>query len=387
VAAAFLLGGFMLGDTQAYRGRVDFLSVLTVPVALAGAVMVNPVGFKLYLVPFEIHSALRDLDAVNPEWLPVWSAPQPALFVGVAGLGVVVSWALVRARRIDAATALSTLALGVLAASGVRHQGLFVIGAAFLVGESMADIDRVPRRVARRSDAVPNAIAVGLCLVAALWCVWTPSSGPLRARQGPYAFGLGVQPGRYPVAAVEALETRPYMGPMYNDVAFGGYLAWRLYPRRVFIDGRNEVDADLLKQVVGARSDSRAWTALLDEFGIDRAMVRYDDRLIEVTDPSGNIVSRRTPNALLFPSSSFALVYWDDVSMVFVRRTEDNRERIHKDEYRFVHPEDRLRTLEAASTDPAFRDGVLAELERRLQQEPDCVRARALRNDLAGGSS
>jgi len=313
-----------------------------------------------------------------------WGSGQTlGLIAGSAALAVVAAWGVARARRIDGATAFVTVVLAALAASGVRHQGLFFIGSAFFTGESLADGARRPKAVPAVSKASWDSIAIAACALAAAWCIWTPPAGLLRSRQGPHAFGLGVESGRFPVAAVDALEARPDTGPLYNDVAFGGYLAWRLYPRRVFIDGRNEVNPDLLREVVRARSDSRAWSALLERYGIERALVRYDDRLVEVTDPTGKVVSRHTPNALLFPRGAFALVHWDDVAMVLVRRTPENAERLSRDEYRFVHPEDSQATLHAAASDPTHLAGAMAEVERRLRGDPACARALALRDELA----
>jgi hypothetical protein len=361
--------------------------VIVFPATLALAVMANPSGWRIYAVPLEIRSALGDLPVVNPEWLPAWVAPQPALIGGALALVILVAWAIARSGGVDGATGLSTLALAVLAASGVRHQGLFFVGAAFLAGESLADVARHPRGTASSlSGSVRSLVAVAGCLLAAAWCVWTPPSGPLRARQGPYSFGSGLQPGRFPVEAVEAMESRPETGRLYNDVAFGGFLIWRLYPRRVFIDGRNEVNPELLREVAHARSDSRAWSSLLERHEIDRALVRYDDRLIEVTAPggagAGPVVSRHTPNALLFPRRTFALVYWDDVAMLFVRRAAVGGAGLERDEYRYVHPEDRRATVEAAAADRGYLAGALAEIDRRLGEDPDCARALALREDL-----
>jgi hypothetical protein len=300
-------------------------------------------------------------------------------------LAVLVVGSTIRSGGLDGATASCTLALGVLAASGVRHQGLFFVGAAFLAGESLADVARHPRGTASSlSGNARDLVAAAVCGLAAAWCIFTPPSGPLRARQGPYSFGLGLEPERYPVDAVEAMESRPETGRLYNDVAFGGYLIWRLYPRRVFIDGRNEVNPGLLRELAEARTDSRAWSSLLQRYAIGRALVRYDERLIEVTVPGREgaeaTVTRHTPNALLFPPRTFALVYWDDVAMLFVRRSTASGLGGH--EYRYVHPEDSRATLRAAAADPDYLAGALAEIDRRLAEDPDCARALALRRDL-----
>jgi hypothetical protein len=388
LAGAFLVGCRLPGGAIATSetGRPAWWKVLAVPAALAAALLVNPAGAEVFTIPFRIGSALRDLPAVNPEWLPLWAAPQPALILGVLGLAALLAIAAVRAGRVDPATGLVALVLAILAASAVRHQGIFFAGAAFLAGTAVADLHGTG--VARHGARARAAVATAVCVLAALWCAWPPPTGPLRPRQGPYSFGLGLEPNRYPVEAAERIARWDDLGPLYNDVAFGGYLLWRLYPpRQAFIDGRNEVNPALLREVARGRSDSRAWSELLSRYGIDGALVRYDERLRKVVRPGRSSeaqpdVAYRTSNSLLFPASRFALVHWDDVAMLFVRRTEARAEALAGEEYRFVHPEDRGATLERAGSDPAVLRGALAELDRRLAEDPGCDRALYLRREL-----
>lgn len=388
LALAFVAGCCLPGGRAEERGgsrKVPVLRIAAAPLVLALAVPINPYGFELLRVPLEIERSLRGLPVINPEWLPAWAAPQPALMLGAAALGLLVAGAAVRAGRIDPATALPALALAALAASAVRHQGLFFVGGAFLAGEALADLARrraLPGGAARGWGLA--TIAVAACLLAAAWCVRPPRAGPLRARQGSYVFGFGIEPGRFPEGATTALDGWPAVTRPYNDVAFGGYLIWRRYPREVFIDGRNEVDPGLLRRVAAGRADSRAWNALLDRYGIDGALVRYDEGLRPVVSPGATgarTVTYHTSSALLFPSSRFALVYWDDLAMVFVRRLPELAARIEREEYRFVQPEDERATLEAAGADPSFLEGALDELARRLAEGP-CPRAEKLRAEL-----
>jgi len=384
VAGAFLFGCNLPGGAK--PRRVGWSNVILVPALLAAAVLLNPFGWGLYQVPSRIGRALEGLPVVNPEWQRAWEAPQPALILGVVGILALVAYTFARTRRIDPATGLTTLVLAGLAVSGVRHQGLFFLGSAFLAAEALADLQKdetEPKIFFRRWG---SALAAATCLLAALWCLWPPPSGPLRPRQGPYSSGLGVQPGRFPVKAVDAIRQWPEVGHLYNDVAFGGYLLWRLYPpRQVFLDGRNEVNPSLLREVALSRSDSRSWSALLERYGVDGALVRYDDRLrkVLIPGPEGEpAVTYHTTNALLFPRNRFALVYWDDLAMFFVRRTPERSDRLASEEYRYVHPEDRQVTLQAAALDPVVLERALNEINRRLAEDPGCQRALSLREDL-----
>jgi hypothetical protein len=283
--------------------------------------------------------------------------------------------------------------LAVLASTGLRHQGLFFVGAAFFAGEALADLSRL-RDPNQESRPLGKLLVPLACLLAAFWCVLPPSRGPLRPRQGAFRPGFGIEPGRFPEKAVDDLAKRQRerqpVGNLYNDVAFGGYLLWRLYPpRQVFIDARNEVNPGLFHELAAARASEKGWTALLARYGIDGALVRYDDRPRPVLTPpaipgGAPRVEHHTTNALFFPRERFALVYWDDVAMIFLRRTPERAALLEREEYLFVHPEDWRATLARAEADPLFRAGVLKEVERRLREDPGIVRALQLRQALEG---
>jgi hypothetical protein len=389
VTAAYLVGTRLPGG----RRLIPLGWVLGLPVLTLLALLANPYGARLFTVPFGIAEALRGLPGTNPEWLPVWKQPVPFLFFfcGVAALLGLAILGVVKARRLDPATGLVAVLLAVLASTGLRHQGLFFVGAAFFAGEILADLSRV-RDSNQESRPLGKLLVPLACLLAAFWCVLPSSRGPLRPRQGAFRPGFGIEPGRFPEKAVDDLAKRQRegqpVGNLYNDVAFGGYLLWRLYPpRQVFIDARNEVNPGLFHELAAARASEEGWTALLARYGIDGALVRYDDRPRPVLTPSAMPggppqVEHHTTNALFFPRERFALVYWDDVAMIFLRRTPGRAALLEREEYRFVHPEDWRATLARAEADPLFRTAVLEEIERRLREDPEVVRALQLRQAL-----
>ena len=48
-----------------------------------------------------------------------------------------------------------------------------------------------------------------------------------------------LSPFRFPEKITEHLEANPVQGEMFNDIRYGGYLIWELYPqKKVFVDGR-----------------------------------------------------------------------------------------------------------------------------------------------------
>lgn len=398
VAAAFLLGARLPGGTWRPRGATEPIPwwlVVGLPAALTAGLLLTPHGWHIFEVPLAIGSSLEGLPGVNPEWLPLWD-PRIArdstyLFAAAAALVALAFVSHRRARasgdRLDPATGLAAAALAALATTSIRHQALFYVGAAFFAGECLATLHRrVPSDPATSPARARRLrlLATALCLLAAVWVVVPPTRGPLAPRQGRYHLGFGLERNRFPVHLADEVEEWPGLGNLYNNVAWGGYLLWRLYPpRQIFSDGRNEVDPELLRELAAARRSSRAWRDLLERHRIDGAVVRYEDRLLEVLEPPAEVggpptVTRRTPHAVLFPREEFALVDWDDAGMLLVRRTPEREERLAREEYRAVHPEDRRHTLVRAERDAAFRARVVRELRRRLAEDPPSERARRL---------
>jgi hypothetical protein len=358
-----------------------WLTVFGLPAATLLALLANPWGWHLFAVPLRISTALAAIEATNPDWSPLWRAPRPGFVLWMALLVALFATLRRRGLSVDLPNALVIGVLAVLGVAGVRHQPLAWVASGPWAAAAVASLANSGARW-RLARLAPATLAWLACGLAVAWCIAPPSRGPLRPRGSPPRFGTGIQPGLFPAAAVDRVRELPGLGNLYNDVAFGGYLAWRMFPpRQVFVDSRNELAPELLVELSAARRDSRRWQALLERWAIDGAIVRYDDRPLPVFSGGGR--KEHTISALWFPREQFALVHWDDVAMLFVRRRPDREAFLARREYRFVQPEDWRATLLAAARDPRLRDGVAADLRRRLAEDPTSERALRLQAALA----
>lgn len=377
LAGLFLLGA-ALAEGDAWR---RWREIAALPLLLTAALLVNPYGWNLLRVPLGIRVALADLAAVNPEWLSAFRAPQPYLFAGITVVASL-AWAVRRqsGRWPAPALGLPALALAVLALSAVRHQALFYAAAAPFAARCLAALPASRVADTRRERRLAAAVC-GVALVAAAWAAWPPVEGPLRARHGGLRLGFGLAPERFPERAAERLAAYPGIGPLYNEFAHGGYLLWRLHPpRRIFWDGRMELEPALLHELVAARRSPDSWRDLLVARGAVGALVRYETRRVPVIEPDGSggfrIVETRTANSYLFQREFWHLVDWDDATMLFLAPDTPGW---RGEPYRLVDPEDVERTVQLAASDEMSRRAVLAELERKLDEQPDCRRALVLR--------
>ena len=388
LVAPFVVLAFGIGALLEGRGRpvpspsLTFPRLLGFTTATALATLATPWGLELWTVPRRISSVLDQMTLRNPDWTPLWRSPTPFAVLFLAALAGLAAFRLRRGGIPDLPMALATAALLPLALSSIRHFALVALAGGLWAGSALADpeVTATARSGSGTSTTSRERLLASVLLVlATLWCLLPPSRGPLRPRFGAWEAGVGEASDLFPEAAAEEVRRSSGLGNLFNTVRFGGYLLYRLYPeRQVFLDGRNEVDTELLLRYDRARTSRPEWRRLLADHDIDGALVHYEMRPRPVGQRPDGTVAHHTESALLFPPEDFALVYWDDLAMLFVRRSPARQEDLASREYRFVQPEDWRATLERASQDPDFRRGVRDELSRRTAEEPPSRHAEQL---------
>ena len=369
-----LMGGIFVAEVVrfALERRLVQPALWSGVVALAAtglAMLVNPGGLALYGVPLKITHLTGLPHIPNPEWIAPSVAQVPWLYAGLVFGAIVLA-----ARERDPARWMLFIMAGALALRFVRNTGLFFVLLPLAIAPALVRLPGLgcsaesggPSRLASR------ALQAGvwtLTPLVALWFVVAPWP----------SFGFGLSAAKYPVLACDFMEQAGLREPFYNDVNFGGYLLGRFPDRRVFLDDRNEIHEPLLREIweIFQRSDRRGWNAMLERYGIDAALVRYHHAL-RVLKPSGEPLGMRGFSALWFPKKDWALVYWDDVAMVFVRRSAASPELLDSHEYRVARPDDADHLLRGLTDGSVDRASLAAELERKLEEDHSCQKAWSL---------
>jgi hypothetical protein len=346
-------------------------------VAASGfAGLVNPYGWDLYAAPFRLAALIADPAVPNPEWFTPTFTQVPALYIALAASLLVM---VLRGR--DLPRWVLFLMASALALRYLRNLGLFFVLLPLAVAPALASWrvlskrDQAPEYVHPRRTELLAVVAV---LVLAVSVAIAPQPG----------LGLDYDQDFYPGNACDFLDREGLpRAELYNDVRFGGYLIDRYWPqRRVFQDDRNEVHEGLLREIweIFQRSDATAFTRLLERYGCDTALVRYHPPL-RVQAPGGGVLGERGFSALWFPAESWALVYWDDLAMVFVRRDEASPELLRRCEYLVIRPDDFEHLAEGIRRDPDLLRRAEVEARRALHVSPSSERAAAIAWFLAQG--
>jgi hypothetical protein len=375
----FLFTGMLAAEAvhrvldRRWSGRSMASGLAAVAVA-SMSLVVNPYGWRLYGVPFRLAELVDQPHIPNPEWVSPTPVQTPLLYAAFA-LAVVIMG--LRERNLVRWALLGMTAA--LAYRHVRNLGLFFVVLPLATAPALASWRALAEPVApdRRRTTV---LAVTASLVLAVSVALSPWP----------RFGFTFADGYFPTAACNFLDRQGLpRSQLYNDVRFGGYLIHRYTPSRlVFQDDRNEIHEDLLRDIwnILRRNDVRGWSDLLEGYACDTALVRYHPPL-EASPSDGQGARYRGFTAQWFPRGEWALVYWDDVAMVFVRRENASPDLLARHEYQVVRPDDLEQLQWDLRRDAELVPIALAEARRAASSSPDNARAAELVVFLEGTST
>jgi tetratricopeptide (TPR) repeat protein len=316
--------------------------------ALAGAclaaMLANPHGTGIFTHAYAT-LFFPGKEMIN-EWKPVVSwLSWEGISLSVGAVAVVWSW------DAEPYLALTTMLLGVMGWSQIRHTSLAILAVAPLTARLLERLR--PVSLGRRS-----ALAA-VALMAALSALFIQLRVSYLEN-----FGTGLED--LPDRAIRYLDENDVSGRMFHSYNMGGYLIWKTWPRRqVFVDGRNVEYGPEFTAAAMNWAHPEIW-ARLD------AQWRFDYAVIE--NSPGYVA------AILDASPQWALVFWDDAALVYLRRTPANAALIRRDGFHLLKPNE----LTFAYLADELRDrrkaaAILAELDRSVQASDRNVNACQMR--------
>lgn len=336
--------------------RDAFRRLIQLPVGIAlalAAVLVslwitNPSGPRLLLLSASYVSSPFWHDFIVELQDPTWQK-EKLFFVGLAGALILqaIAWRKLRWRLFLAAAFFTMLAL-----RSQRVMLSFAVVFVPLLAYLLAAVwpDRTAR--ARRAHAwgLPAAWLLLFFLVIR----------PDRT----FLHGVGLYPGYHPTQVYQFIRDRVPPQNLYNDMMYGADILWWLYPDfKPFIDSRGEAYSlefwrDVYQPV--SRGDA-LWREVFTKYDVTGALVP-------------NRLGKPTPRLAkeLRQDPDWALVAFNDHAVLFLKRTDANREVVAQNEFKVIWPGDW--SLEGVTEKTAAE--AQAEAQRALDIQPDAVFAR-----------
>lgn len=197
-------------------------------------------------------------------------------------------------------------------------------------------------------------------------------------------FGFGLSRAMYPVGSTAFIEREQLQKNVYHTFAYGAYLVWYLRDYPLFVDTRETMYDGLQGAILDAFHSPAATQRILERYAVSTTLVP-----IPKTEKIGDLGFRDLIEEYT-PSDQWALVYFDDISIVVVRRTPEHAALVAQHEYRLLRPNlppgNFLRTRPTGDRLARYRE----EIARCLQDEPAnrfCLKSRELSETYASTAS
>jgi len=351
-----VLAIFAIADAGARRGPTTGRTPL--PLVLGAAVVVsffNPFGAAGLAAPLEflslrqepLYRGIGELHTID--WSINW---QNGLALWMVLWPLLQLWRRARGRG-DRVEAMLWALFTVMAFSSQRFLTFWAVAAAPYLARDL-DEWMGERRWARRAPRVRFGVA-------AIACVGLTA---LEMTRDAFVPGVGLQANAFPGPACDFIAAESVRGRVFNYFEQGGYLLWRFWPERdrlPFMTTIPELATPEMRLAYQRSSvDPQAWRTLDDRD-------RFDWVLLERIHAPGD---RRLD--ILDADTTFAMVFIDDVSALYVRRTGALAALAARDRYLWLPGgEDRLDVVGRQITqDSIARVGLRRELERAVASSP-----------------
>lgn len=360
VAGLAVLGLTCAGETVPFLLRRKgaaarrTLGFLWLALGLAAATtLLNPYGWHIWEVPFKL-SGSQEVTQKILEWqrpgLADWLDPRH-----IGALVFLVSL-VIAPKGVSLADLFIVAFFGALSLTARRHLALAVLVTAPIAARQFSLIGgRLSERWRQRLSRVPVRIGlVGLVCVATVFC----ALGGLGLSRAVW----GLKENIYPIAAGDFLETHDLKGNLFNSYTFGNYLLYRRHPDNlVFIDGRVDMyGGDLARLYEHVWQARPGWRETLEKYDVDIAVLEISK--------GGHIPIL----SALHDSGDWALVFWDNISAVYVRRTPERRAFLDRMHVYAVLPNEVSYDLMGSEQDLAR---AAADYRRKLEEDPECLLA------------
>jgi hypothetical protein len=109
-----------------------------------------------------------------------------------------------------------------------------------------------------------------------------------------------IDPGLFPVGAVQWLQINPQSGRMFNDFIWGGYIEWRLWPdQKGFMDSQSDLTGEATKKYLTVINLGDGWQTVLQQYDVQWVIIPVDSALGRELVKDGWNILYKDPTAII----------------------------------------------------------------------------------------
>ena len=206
---------------------------------------------------------------------PNFQMPEMRILLGLLVISIFLL--ATKKEKLSAAQGLLLAGFSAMSLIAVRNIHLYGIVAPFVLAETLSETKKI-RLVERLELTLHN---VERRITGILWPVTATVILSIFVITNSFAqiFYQFTQP-MFPVQAVEWLKENPQQGKMYNDLNWGGYIAFHLWPEQLtFIDSMADVTGEVTMQYEIILTLTDGWQEIFEQHNIEWAIIESNSPL------------------------------------------------------------------------------------------------------------
>jgi hypothetical protein len=316
--------------------KAHLKKLIMVFVGSAAVLLINPHGINTYLYAYN-HSKMKMLEHIA-EWLSPFDGQIESTFVLTIYKILLFSSLIVLLysyKKRDLTFSLVCLVFAIYSLQAIRFIVDFEIVIIPLLAVSLNYylLDRQNSKITDNLNKVfkGNIIKVSLMIVLLYLSIQFQTDSFYVTLQYNRESGLGISNRYFPQGLYNFMLENKIKGRPYNNFDTGGYYKWLFPDQKIFIDSRN-INDEIFNEYYSILKMQPGFQAKLDNYGID-LVIFFEPKLSRYP----NIMKQQITEFLL-NNKQWHLIYWDDLSMLFVKDTQQNSELISKYAYRVFNP-------------------------------------------------
>jgi len=320
----FLIGVFLAEEILLFlkkKDSSDLKAIRDLSIALFLSILasfLNPAGVKGLLYPFRIFGnyGYRILENQTVWFLDKIIQYPPNLYFKIGFGLLLLSWIFVfrKRRKFSFANFILSIFISYLGWTAVRNFTLFGLFALPIVASNLNGVAMMKKN----EDNILKNFVISSLAVLIIFVLFLINI-PYWKTKGSLGLGLekGVEKG------AEFFKKEKLRGPIFNDYDNGGYLIYYLYPQeKIFVDNRPEAYPKEFfdKVYIPMQENESVWVEVDKKYNFNTIFFHR----LDLTPWSQTFLINRVSDP------SWAPIYVDGYSIIFVKRNEQNKELIKK---------------------------------------------------------
>ena len=345
-----------------HKEEKNFWIIMGICVLSALVTLINPHGINTFLYAYS-HTKMKMLEEVY-EWMSPFNVNYLGKLFNIIFILFLIAgiFLLVRSlRKKDFFISFSLLIFMYFAVRALRFTVDYIFLAGIFFGISYAIY------FSNKKKFIPQLQYItGFLLI--LFIILTPGESLYKVLGFPKAFGYGLYEGTFPKKMYDFMKqnkvTEIGSNP-YQTFEYGGYFIWNFPSSKNFIDSRNLNDS-IWTDFYTIVNKKEGYLDLLRKFNIDYFMITRPTLTMSPDELKTTIISylSQTPD-------EWKLIYWDDISELFVKNTDKFKPLIDKYEYKYLKPYNIIYKIDLLNTAFNQDSQVLQnEINRKRAEEP-----------------